>query len=375
MQKKPNIIIIGGGLAGLTNSILLAKADFSVTLIERKKFPFHRVCGEYVSNEVLPFLQSIGFNPKDFDASNISKLIITAPNGKALKADLDLGAFGISRFELDNALYHIALKAGVNFLLETKVLDVVFEDEKFTVETANQSLNADLAIGAFGKRSNLDQKLKRKFFYQRSPYLGVKYHIKSDFPSNTIQLDNFKGGYCGINKIENDLYCLCYLIENKYLKEFGSIQKMEERILFQNPQLKKHFKNSKFVWDQPETINEISFEKKSLIENHILMCGDTAGMIAPLCGNGMAIAIHSGKTLAESIISFCCNGITIEKRKMLEKQYLSEWNKQFAARLKIGRGIQNFFGNKLVTQSAISLLKISPSLTQFIVKNTHGYPF
>ncbi len=374
-MQKPNIIIIGGGLAGLTSSILLAKADFSVTLIERKKFPFHRVCGEYVSNEVLPFLQSIGFNPKDFNAATISKLIVTAPNGKALYANLDLGAFGISRFELDNALYQIGLKAGVNFLLETKVLDVVFEDEKFQVEITNQTLNADLVIGAFGKRSNMDQKLKRKFFYQRSPYLGVKYHIKSDFPTNKIQLDNFKGGYCGINKIENDLYCLCYLIENKYLKEYGSIQKMEEAILYQNPQLKKHFKTATFVWEQPETINEISFERKSLIENHILMCGDTAGMIAPLCGNGMAIAIHSGKILAESIISFCFEGINIEKRKNLEQHYLSKWNQQFAARLKIGRGIQNFFGNKLVTKTAISLLKISPSLAQIVVKKTHGKPF
>ncbi len=375
MQKKPNIIIIGGGLAGLTNSILLAKAEFSVTLIERKKFPFHRVCGEYVSNEVLPFLQSIGFNPKDFNAANISKLIVTAPNGKALKSDLDLGAFGLSRFELDNALYQIALKAGVNFLLETKVLDVVFEDEKFRVEIANQTLTADLVIGAFGKRSNLDQKLNRKFFYQRSPYLGVKYHIKSDFSANSIQLDNFKGGYCGINKIENDLYCLCYLIENKYLKEYGSILKMEEQILYQNPQLKNHFKNAKFVWEQPETINEISFEKKSLIENHILMCGDTAGMIAPLCGNGMAIAIHSGKILSDIIIDICADGIDKERRKKLENNYQSEWNKQFALRLKIGRGIQNLFGNKTLTQGAITSLKLIPSLSQFMVKKTHGKPF
>jgi flavin-dependent dehydrogenase len=375
MQKKPNIIIIGGGLAGLTSAILLAKADFSVTLIERKKFPFHRVCGEYVSNEVLPFLKSIGFNPKDFKAATISKLIITAPNGKALKANLDLGAFGISRFELDNALYQIALKAGVIFLLETKVLDVFFEEEKFRVEFTNQTLNADLVIGAFGKRSNLDQKLNRKFFYQRSPYLGVKYHIKSDFPTNTIQLDNFKGGYCGINKIENDLYCLCYLIENKYLKEYGSIPKMEEAILYQNPRLKHHFKNATFVWEQPETINEISFEKKSLIENHILMCGDTAGMIAPLCGNGMAIAIHSGKIIANLTIDICTDGIDKEKRNNLEQGYQSEWNKQFALRLRVGRGVQNLFGNEILTQAAISILRISPTLVKFLIKKTHGKGF
>ncbi|MFC5282526.1 NAD(P)/FAD-dependent oxidoreductase [Pedobacter alpinus] len=373
--KKPKIIIVGGGLAGLTSAILLAKKDFEVVLIERKSYPFNRVCGEYVSNEVLPFLQSIGFKPNDYGAAKINKLVITSPKGNSLKTNLDLGAFGISRFELDIALYQIALKAGVTFLLEQKVNNVTFKDQILEVELNNKTLQADLVIGAFGKRSNLDQKLKRNFFYQRSPYVGVKYHIKTDFAKDLIQLDNFKGGYCGLSKIEKDLYCLCYLAENKYLKQYGSIAAMEENILYQNPLLKNHFKNSQFIWEKPETINEISFEKKSLIENHILMCGDTAGMIAPLCGNGMAIAIHSGKILAEEIIANCSNGLTPQKRLNLEAAYVKNWNNQFALRLKIGRGIQNLFGNNILTEIAVASLKKLPFLTQEIVKKTHGNSF
>ena len=375
MNNKPKFIIIGGGLAGLTNAILLAKNDFEVTLIERKKYPFHRVCGEYVSNEVLPLFKSLGINPQELGASKISKLVVTAPSGKAIKADLDLGAFGISRYTLDFELYKKASASGVNFLEETKVIDIRFSDEKFEVETNQQTLICDLVIGAFGKRSNLDQKLNRKFFYQRSPYVGVKYHIKTNFPEDTIQLDNFKGGYCGLNKIENDVYCLCYLAENKYLKEFGSISLMEENIVQQNPYLKHVFNNSTFIWDKPETINEISFEQKSLIENHILMCGDTAGMIAPLCGNGMAIAIHSAKILSDCIIGICNEGINSDKRKKVEQLYQQKWNSEFALRLKTGRTIQHLFGHNFLTQIAITGLKMFPSLAQQIVKKTHGQPF
>jgi flavin-dependent dehydrogenase len=375
MSQKPKIIIIGGGLAGLTSSILLAKANFEVTLIERKQYPFHRVCGEYISNEVLPFLKSIGFNPKDFGASEINQLKITSTSGNSLNSVLDLGAFGISRYQLDLSLYQIALKAGVKFMLNQKVLSVDFKDEEFEVELSSQVLKADLVIGSFGKRSNLDQKLQRKFFYQRSPYIGVKYHIKTDFPKDLIQLDNFKGGYCGLSKIEQDLYCLCYLAQNKYVKEYGSVKAMEENILYQNKNLEHIFKNSEFIWPQPEVINEISFERKSLIENHILMCGDTAGMIAPLCGNGMAMAIHSGKILADSIIESCENGIDEKIRFNLEKQYQIAWNNQFATRLKVGRGIQNLFGNNFLTQVAINGLNLFPNLAKQIVKNTHGEPF
>ncbi len=372
---KPKVIIVGGGLAGLTSAILLGKADFEVTLIERKKYPFNRVCGEYVSNEVLPFLQSIGFKPDEYGVAKINKLVVTSPKGNTLQSNLDLGAFGISRYALDNALYETAKKAGVQFLLETKVIDIRFQNESFEVELSGSKLPADLVIGAFGKRSNLDQKLNRSFFYKRSPYIGVKYHIKTDFAKDTIQLDNFKGGYCGINKIEDDLYCLCYLAENKYLKQFGSIPEMEEQLLFKNPNLRSHFKNSEFVWQHPETINEISFRKKSLVENHILMCGDTAGMIAPLCGNGMAIALQSGKILAEQIVSICQNGLNPEKRQQLENNYTQIWNREFAIRLKIGRSIQQLFGNNLLTELTIKSLKPFPSLTQKIVSKTHGQIF
>ena len=371
---KPKIIIVGGGLAGLTNAIILAKADFEVTLVERKTYPFHRVCGEYISNEVWPLLKEIGLNPDDFGASKISKLIISAPNGTQITSDLELGAFGMSRLVLDHELYKIALALGVNFILGEKVLDIRFSEEKFEIELSAKNLIADIVIGAFGKRSNLDQKLKRPFFYQRSPYVGVKYHIKTAFPSDTIQLDNFKGGYCGLSKIESDLYCLCYLAENKYLKQFGSIKLMEEQILRKNKNLNKIFESSEFVWNQPEVINEISFEKKALVENHILMCGDTAGMIAPLCGNGMAIAIHAANILSHKIIEICNQDFNPKKRTALESAYQTQWKKEFETRLMIGRGIQRVFGNPYITSYFISALKPFPKIIKKIVKQTHGTP-
>lgn len=375
MNKKPNIFIIGGGLAGLVNAILLSKSGFEVTLAERKVFPFNKVCGEYVSNEVLPFLKSLGLDPEEIGASKIDKLIVSSPSGNKIKADLDLGGFGISRYNLDNELYKIAVAQGVTFILKEKVNDISFVDNHFNIQINNQTIIADIVIGAYGKRSNLDQKLNRSFFYKRSPYLGVKYHIKSDFPKDTIQLDNFKGGYCGINKIEQDLYCLCYLTENKHLKKYGSVKALEEVVLMKNPHLKEIFTHAEFVWDKPETINEISFEKKSLVENHILMCGDTGGMIAPLCGNGMAMAIHSAKILSETIIQLGQNKLDLLSRNKLEARYHQEWNSHFKWRLNNGRAIQHIFGNSTLTNSAVKLVSHFPGLLNLIIKKTHGTPF
>ncbi|HCN83801.1 MAG TPA: FAD-dependent oxidoreductase [Sphingobacteriaceae bacterium] len=368
------IVIVGGGLAGLISSILLTRKGFDITLIEKKHYPFHRVCGEYISNEVLPFLKSQDLDVESLSPSHISKLSISSVSGKLLEANLDLGGFGLSRYCFDEFLYKKASSEGVNFILGEKVSDISFNNNEFEITLPKQQITADLVIGAYGKRSNLDLKFERDFFYRRSPYIGVKYHIRTDFPADRIQLDNFEGGYCGIVKVEGDRYCLCYLSENKHLKDYGDISGLEKNVLYKNPHIKNYFTNSDFLFDKPEVINEISFENKSLVQDHVLFCGDAAGMITPLCGNGMAIAIHSAKILAEAISEYP-DIRNPDQRLKLEQVYSQRWKNQFSFRLKTGRMIQQLFRSKALTDLAMSGLQISRRFTHFLISNTHGRPF
>lgn len=374
MSTKLPIVIIGAGLSGLICAILLKKHGRQVTVIEKKQFPFNRVCGEYVSNEVRPFLSSLNLDVDQLNPSRISRLHLSSTTGKSIEIPLQMGGFGLSRYSLDDYLYQEAKKIGVEFTF-AKVNEISFVDGQFTVSlSSGETLKSPLAIATYGKRSNLDQKLNRRFFYQRSPYIGVKYHIKTDLPSDLIRLDNFKGGYCGTCKIQDDLYNLCYLSEAKNLKNYGNIPDMEKEVLYKNPHLKQIFKNSEFISQKPEVINEISFEKKSLVENHLLFCGDAAGMITPLCGNGMAIAIHSAKILAECIIA---SGDSLDPRQRyaLETNYSKLWEKQFAVRLKTGRYIQKLFIDLQLSNFALFILKNSNFISKSMVRNTHGKAF
>lgn len=371
--KTYQVIIIGGGIAGLTTSIALARAGADVLVIEKKHYPFHRVCGEYISNEVIPYLQSIGTDPAELHPAKISRLLVSSPSGKALSLELDLGGMGISRYTFDYFLFTKAKEAGVHFLLDTSVTSVRFEEELFSVDVDPEpSLKARLVIGSFGKRSNLDRKFSRPFFFRRSPYIGVKYHIRYDFPDDLIALHNFKDGYCGISKTESDRYCFCYLTTRENLRNAGNIPEMERKWLYKNPFLRKIFQEAEFLFDKPEVINEISFEIKEPVFNHILMGGDAAGMIAPLCGNGMAMAVHSSKILTDKVLRFLEKEIT---RQQLEKEYSRQWKRLFYKRLWVGRSIQNMFGKEALTDVAISFLTKTKPLADFLVRNTHGKPF
>ena len=125
--------VIGGGLAGLAMSILLAKSGHSVVLFEKEKYPFQRVCGEYISLECYQFLESLGFNISAYNLPVIKKLIVSSPNGNFVKSDLDLGGFGVSRFFIDNELKKIAIRNGVTLKEKMRVTDVELIDEIFNV--------------------------------------------------------------------------------------------------------------------------------------------------------------------------------------------------------------------------------------------------
>lgn len=368
-----DVAIVGGGLSGLVTALGLAGKGVSVIVIEKKAYPFHKVCGEYISNEVLPYLKSLGADPSELHPARISRFSVSSPSGKILEADLDLGGFGISRFTMDHYLYQLAQARGVIFKLHTTVQDILFSENTFTLKLSDgEKVTAPVVLGAYGKRANLDRQLKRPFFQAHSPYIGVKYHVRLDYPKDLIALHNFKDGYAGISAIENDRYCFCYLTTRKNLKQHGSIPAMEKNLLSQNPFLKQIFNEADFLYDQPEVINEITFATKSSIENHMLMCGDAAGMITPLCGNGMAMAIHSAKIATECILHYIRNG---QNRTLLEQQYSSRWETQFGKRLKAGRAIQHFFGSPFLSEIAVGTLKYAPFALKMLMRQTHGNPF
>lgn len=367
-----DVIVIGGGLAGLTSAIHLSKYNVKVLLIEKNEYPKHKVCGEYVSNEVLPYLNFLGFNPFKFGAKQISKFQLTTHNNKHIEAKLPLGGFGMSRYEMDFQLYQLALKNGVE-VVKDLVIAVDFKTDIFHLQTKlNYQFKSKIVIGAFGKRSNLDVKLQRKFIKKKSPYLGVKLHVSGNFSDDKVALHNFRGGYCGVSKVENNHINLCYITDYDAFKRYKDIHTFQEEVLFKNKALKTIFENSESVFDKPLTISQISFETKKPVEAHMIMCGDSAGMIHPLCGNGMGMAIRSAQLASDLIIDYLQGKIA--NRSEFEKSYVKNWRQTFSLRLKAGHTIAYLFRQNWLAPKLLTVLRWFPFLMPLIIKMTHGKP-
>ncbi|HOZ51037.1 MAG TPA: NAD(P)-binding protein, partial [Chitinophagaceae bacterium] len=126
-------IIVGGGLAGLSLSILLAKQKKHVLLIEKKSYPYHKVCGEYISNESRDFLIRLGLPINDMNLPEIQTLVLSSVKGNSFKQKLDLGGFGISRYNLDHSLFKIAIDLGVTVKVNTTVTQFEKVNEHYRV--------------------------------------------------------------------------------------------------------------------------------------------------------------------------------------------------------------------------------------------------
>ncbi len=373
-MAQRRILIAGGGLAGLITALHLAREGISSTVIEKQCYPFHRVCGEYVSNEVVPYLNRLEAYPDLLRPAQIKRFQLSSTRGDLAELMLDTGGFGISRYCLDQFLYQLAIRRGIQFMLETELTNIHFKGDSFLVDSSAGSHEADLVIAAHGKRSRIDKQLERSFVSRSSPYVGVKYHITlPDFPDDLIALHNFSNGYCGISRVENEIINLCYLTHRDNVRAYGNIRAMEEAVLFRNPFIRDIFNRARFLFEKPETINEISFETKGPVEHHILFCGDAAGMVTPLCGNGMAMAIHAAKLLGERVVRWCREpGYS---RAILEKDYAQTWQRRFSKRLWVGRSIQRLFGSDRASRSAVRLARHIKPVANLLVSLTHGKPF
>lgn len=376
-DQSYEVAIVGGGIAGLSLAILCAQQGLATLVIEKDNYPRHKVCGEYVSLESARHFERLGLSIANRNLPQITRLQLSDTKGKEYEYQLPLGGMGISRFLLDDLLYQRALSCGVQVLTSERVEGISQNIQLFFIETNKGLYQAKVAVNAFGKRSNLDLNWKRDFTIKQqrklTNWVGVKYHIKHAIANDTIALHNFKGGYCGISKVEDDITCLCYLTQAINLKAGnGSIKAMEERIIYKNPRLKEIFTQANFLFDKPLTISQVNFSMKNQVEQGMMMIGDSAGLITPLCGNGMSMAFHASVIAFENLLAYLTGKAS--HIQMLDN-YSRQWQKVFGTRLLTGRVVQSLFGNPAMTKLFLQAMHAAPFLARQVIRSTHGKSF
>lgn len=375
MKTDFDIGIIGGGPAGSSAAIFLADAGFNVCLFERKIFPRETVCGEFLSNEVIEILSDIGIE-NEFHSLNPNKINffrLINDNGYELSAELGFNAYGLKRSAFDNLLLQTAKKRGVKIFQPAEVKEIINRENYFEIifsnhHSPNNYLRVRKVVSAYGKYSNLDKQLTRHFISEKSGLNGIKFHLNKSYLNNfnddEIHIYVSEAIYCGINLVNDDTVTVCFL------ERRNNNVPVRNRIieLINSEPMRKIFSNdsvNKIMKIQLYGAGNIYFGKRNIIENGIFMIGDSAGIIAPLAGDGIAMAIKSAKILSEVF-----NNSNNNSRQ--EVLYKEKWGAMFNKRLKYSSVIQSSILKRWKRNMGITIISIFPQILQYLIKSTRN---
>ena len=369
-------LVIGGGLSGCSTAYQLARDGHDVLLAEQSTYPRQKLCGEFLSPEAQSSFRRLGVlnDVRAAGAEPIDQACLTASSGATTSHSLPDVALGFSRYQLDQMLFQNACMAGVDGRPGTRVTNVRGSLRNgFVATVGGDAVEARLVLGAYGRRGRLDRTLERPFMSETTPYVAFKAHYAGPAAAdldNTIELHSSPGAYCGLSPVEDDRINVCWIGHTDALTEAGGTPEgMLNTTLRQNPALDELLGGLTRVSDRFEAVSQVPLMPKSRFADDVCMIGDAAGMIAPLCGDGMAMALRTADLVSPLASDFLDGRLSA---RAFRTNYESEWTDTFGPRMRLGRWIHAAAFRPGAAWALVQSCRALPPLAQWIIRSTRG---
>lgn len=316
-SREPEFIILGGGPAGSAAAIELAQAGRNVALLERTLHAHHKVCGDFLSAEALSSLEVLGLNPAELGSVPIHRVRFAGPFGVS-SATLPFAAQSLTRSTLDDALLHRASAAGALVLRGHTAASLHRTGNLWRVGIAGPTraytLTAPHILLATGKH---DLRGLPRPAGTHSSLVGLKMYLRlapeqSKALRGSIELVLFRGGYGGLslvedssgNRAETSRANLCFVIERDQLHDLGHSWPAISNFLTRNPHLAARLAGSQPLLDRPLAISPLPYGLllRHAIAEDLFAIGDQAAVIPSFTGDGLALALHSGRLAARALL-------------------------------------------------------------------------
>jgi len=375
MDNQYDVVMVGGGLAGCAAAITLANAGAHVALLEAGDYPRHRVCGEFLSPESLADFDALGVRAavESHRPPRMNAVRVTTPGGTMWEAPLTGEAVGLSRYTLDGLLADRAQNTGADLFTNTRATALYGQPDAFEIETKSHGqtgrLSARAVILTHGKRAALDRTLHRPFTPRHYHHIGLKMHFDGPPIPGRVEMHSFPGGYIGLNEIEGGAVNACLLGLEDDLRREGNPQAYAEWIAAQNPAFGAWFADATPRLPRWVSIAQVAFSHKQPIVAGAIATGDAAGLIAPLAGDGMAMALAGGRLAAYHTLD-ALRGVTTFKEAAAA--YSADWRSRFGLRLTVGRFLQGWMLRPGMLDLGLHILNTLPALGRSFVANTRG---
>ncbi|MFH1192537.1 MAG: NAD(P)/FAD-dependent oxidoreductase [bacterium] len=291
------VIIVGAGPAGSSATYILSSAGMQVALLDKEVFPRDKLCGGLLSGRAIKIFKDI-FNEDwkpiiDYVAYGVE---FYYKEQFLNKIDNYNPIYFVQRKIFDSYLVKLAERNGVEFYQETPVFSLN-EGESNIIINGGRKLYGDFIIGADGVNSKISSVLFPNFFDKNKLAIGmeinvIKEKIKRKIVLPEIYFGTVRWGYGWIfpkkDVITLGVGGLLAKNQNMKLLFLNFINQICGEI--PDVQLRGHY---------------IPFGNYKNVpgKNNILLTGDAAGLVDPITGEGIALAMLSGKLAAESVLN------------------------------------------------------------------------
>jgi menaquinone-9 beta-reductase len=302
-----DVLVIGGGPAGAAAGARLAAGGLRVRICERQPEPSQQVCGEFVSATASAELAALGIDPAQLGARPLARARICDRTSE-IRTRLPFTGYGLSRAHLDRSLLKVAARCGTDIRMGVGVR---------TIEARRGAWSAALSDGgriecgrvvlATGKH---DLRGRQRAASGARPMIGFKMHYRlqpdqAAALDETVELFLYDDGYAGLQAIETGAANLCLVVTADRVRGDGHAwQNALAHVRALAPALAARLRGARPLWHRPASIARIPYGYVCPEEaDGLYRVGDQAAVVPSLAGEGIAIALRSGRRAADAVLA------------------------------------------------------------------------
>ena len=375
-------IVIGGGPAGATMGLLLARANWSVAVVEKSVFPRKKVCGEYMSATNQPLWRELGISDEiiagagpEISAVGLfaSEFILTArlPRPRGYGWGRALG-----RDQLDALILTRAGREGATILQPFTAIELTPCDREFHCKIVEKgrsgseptrTLKAPIVIAAHGswEPGSLPTQPGRESSRPGDLLAFKARFLNSTLPEELMPALIFPGGYGGMVHSDRGRATLSCCIRRQVLQQIrhampqaAAGEALLAHISAHCRGVREALRNAT-IEDAWIAAGPIRPGIRGTFSNGVFLIGNAAGEAHPIIAEGISMAMQSAWILSNLLIAGRANG---RDSLWVRRRYAALWKTTFRQRIRVSAVLAHLALKPVLARTFLPLLRSCPAM-------------